>query len=143
MDTPDPGGPVPPADSPEPDASAPPPTAPAPAASQAPRRPPPIPQLVSELRDLVVTYVKEQTLVPLQQLGRYVGFGIAGSLLLGFGVLFLAMSGLRALQTETGDTFSGDWSWVPYLIVIVGLLLGGVLVWIARGARRAKKGAMP
>ena len=76
-------------------------------------RSPPLPQLVTELRDLVVSYVKQQTLVPLQQLGRYIGFGLAGSLLLGFGVVFLAMSGLRALQEETGDTFTGDWSWVP------------------------------
>jgi hypothetical protein len=109
------------------------------AASSARRRPPPLPQLVTELRDLVVTYLRQQTILPLQQLGRYVGFGILGSLLLGFGVLFLAMSGLRALQTETGDTFSGDWSWVPYLIMFVVLLLGAALVWLARTARRAEK----
>jgi len=104
-----------------------------------PRRPPPLPQLVIELRDLVVTYVKQQTLVPLQKLGRYVGFGVLGSLLLGFGVVFLAMSGLRALQTETDGTFSGDWSWVPYLIMIVVLAIGGALVWVLRGANRAGK----
>ena len=34
------------------------------------------------------------------------------------------MSGLRALQDETGDTFTGDWSWVPYLIMFVVLLFG-------------------
>src|SRR5262245_43393335 len=77
-------------------------------------RTPPLPQLITELRDLVVAYAKQQTLVPLQQLGRYVAFGIAGSLLIGFGVVFLGLSCLRALQTETGDTFTGDWSWVPY-----------------------------
>jgi hypothetical protein len=118
----------------------PPPTPPGttpPAASG--KRPPPLPQLVTELRDLVVTYVKQQTLIPLQQLGRYIGFGILGSLLLGFGVLFLAMSGLRALQDETGDTFSGDWSWVPYLIMFVVLLFGAALVWLARTARRAER----
>jgi membrane protein DedA with SNARE-associated domain len=93
------------------------------------------------LRDLVVTYVKQQTIIPLQQLGRYVGFGLLGSLLLGFGVVFLGMSALRALQTETGDTFTGDWSWVPYLIVVVALLLGGAVVWLAREARKAKKEA--
>ncbi len=49
------------------------------------------------------------------------------------------MSGLRALQDETGDTFSGDWSWVPYLIMFVALLLGAALVWLARTARRAEK----
>ncbi len=115
------------------------PPSPTTAAPSSRKRPPPLPQLVTELRDLVVTYLKQQTIVPLQQLGRYVGFGILGSLLLGFGVLFLAMSGLRALQTETGDTFSGDWSWVPYLIMFVVLLLGAALVWLARTARRAEK----
>src|SRR5215471_13533354 len=105
------------------------------------RRSPPLAQLITELKDMVITYVREQTLVPLQQLGRYVGFGLLGSLVLGMGVVFLAMSGLRALQTETGDTFTGDWSWVPYVIVIVGLALGGALVWLARGARRARKEA--
>src|SRR4051794_24346157 len=103
-------------------------------ASSGGRRPPPLPQLVTELRDLVVTYVRQQTLVPLQQLGRFIGFGILGSLLLGFGVLFLAMSGLRAIQDESGDTFSGDWSWVPYLIMFVVLLFGAGVVWLARSA---------
>src|SRR5438105_7896486 len=93
---------------PNPSAASPSPTAPAATG----KRPPPLPQLVTELRDLVVRYFREQTLVPLQQLGRYVGFGILGSLLLGFGVVFLGMSGLRALQDETRDTFTSDWSWV-------------------------------
>ena len=110
-----------------------------PPAPPAGRRPPPLPQLVTELRDLVVRYFREQTLIPLQQLGRYVGFGILGSLLLGFGVVFVGMSGLRALQTETGDTFTGDWSWVPYLIMFVALILGAGLVWLARSARRVEK----
>jgi hypothetical protein len=133
--------------SPTPSAAAPPPSgappspslsAP-PSPSQSAKRTPPLPQLVTELRDLVVRYFREQTLVPLQKLGRYVGFGVLGSLLLGFGVVFLGMSGLRALQDETGDTFSGDWSWVPYLIMFVALLFGAGLVWIARTARRAEK----
>src|SRR5262245_16124280 len=101
----------------------------------------PLPELVTELRELVIAYVKQETLEPLRSLGRWVGFGVAGSLLLGFGVVFLAMSALRALQEETGDTFTGDWSWVPYLIVIVALALGGALVWLARGARKARKEA--
>ena len=129
--------PAPPTDS-APDSS---PAASSPASPAPEHRSPPLPQLVTELRDLVVSYLKQQTLVPLQQLGRYIGFGLAGSLLLGFGVVFLAMSGLRALQEETGDTFTGDWSWVPYVIVIFALLLGGALVWLARGARRLKKEA--
>ena len=131
----DPTPPVPPGPTPP---TPPTPNAPS-AAPSAPRRPPPLPQLVTELRDLVVTYFKQQTLLPLQKLGRYIGFGILGSLLLGFGVVFLGLSGLRALQDETGDTFSGDWSWVPYLIMFVALLFGAGLVWLARTARRAEK----
>jgi hypothetical protein len=115
----------------------------APAAATPPpssgKRPPPLPQLVTELRDMLVQYFREQTLVPLQKLGRYIGFGVLGSLLLGFGVVFLGTAGLRALQDETGDTFSGDWSWVPYLIMFVVLLFGAALVWLARTARRAEK----
>ena len=38
---------------------------------------------------MVVQYFREQTLVPIQKLGRYIGFGVLGSLLLGFGVVFL------------------------------------------------------
>jgi hypothetical protein len=102
-------------------------------------RTPPLPQLVTELKDLVVTYVKEQTLVPLKSLGRYIGFGVAGSLLLGIGVVFLAMSCLRALQTQTDGTFDGNWSWVPYLITFVALLVGAAVVWLARTARKVEK----
>jgi hypothetical protein len=129
--TPTPSTPPPSASSPS--ASTPPPPGDATASSAA------APQLVTELRDLVVRYFREQTLVPLQQLGRYVGFGVLGSLLLGFGVVFLGMAGLRALQDETGDTFAGDWSWVPYLIMFVALLIGAALVWVARTARRVEK----
>jgi hypothetical protein len=104
-------------------------------------RTPPLPQLFTELRELVISYVKQQTLVPLKQLGRYVGFGLLGSLLFGFGVVFLALSGLRALQTETGSTFTDDWSWVPYVIMVFVLVLGGALVWLLRTAARAEKEA--
>src|SRR5258708_5952700 len=101
----------------------------------------PLPQLVLELRDLVVAYVKQETLVPLRQLGRYVIFGVLGSLLLGLGVVLLGIGGLRALQTETGSTFGGDWSWAPYLIVFAALLVGGAVTWKTRnaGLRRAER----
>jgi hypothetical protein len=99
----------------------------------------PLPQLLIELRDMIVEYVKQETLIPLRQLGRYVGFGIAGSLLLGLGVVLLAVGGLRALQTETGTTFTGDWSWAPYAITVVGLLIGGTLTWKLRGSRKRKR----
>ncbi|GMU79501.1 MAG: hypothetical protein AMXMBFR46_22920 [Acidimicrobiia bacterium] len=100
---------------------------------------PSLPQLVLELRDLVVTYLKQETVVPLKALGRYLAFGVAGSLLMGTGVLLLALGCLRLLQTETGDTFTGDWSWVPYVIVFAALVLGAALAWTARKTFRVSK----
>lgn len=98
-----------------------------------------LPQLVLELRDLVVAYVTQETVVPLKRLGRYVAFGVLGSLLMGVGVTLLAVGVLRLLQTETGDTFAGDWSWAPYLIVVAVLIVGAAAVWAARTSRGVPK----
>lgn len=78
---------------------------------------------VRETIDLIKRYAQQETIQPLRGLGRYMIFGVTGSILVAVGVLMLAMSGLRALQDETGDTFDGTWSFVPYLIVMVGLLV--------------------
>ena len=97
----------------------------------------PLPLIVLELRDLIVAYFRQETIVPLQSLGRYLLFGVAGALLLGTGFILLGVGSLRILQTETGSTFHGDWSWAPYAIVFAALCVGGALTWRARGARRA------
>jgi hypothetical protein len=94
---------------------------------------------VLELRDLLVAYFKQETLLPLRQLGRYLAFGVAGSLLMGTGVMLLALGGLRLLQTETGTTFTGNWSWVPYVIVFAGLVVGAAIAWTARKTFRVQK----
>ncbi len=95
-----------------------------------------LPQLILELRDLVLAYIRQETLDPLKSLGRYIGFGIGGALLLGTGALLLAVGELRLLQTETGSTFHGNWSWAPYGIVVVTLFAGAAITWAARGARK-------
>ena len=84
-----------------------------------PERPPPLPQVIAELWELVVAYFKQETLAPLQQLVRVVALGLAGALLLGFGVVCVTVGGLRLLQEETGSTFTGNWSWAPYAIMTV------------------------
>ena len=94
-----------------------------------------IPDTLSELKDLTVSYAKQETVDPLKGVGRYLAYGVAGSLLLGLGVVLLMLAGLRALQTETGSTFTGNLSWVPYLIVLVG---GAALIALAL-TRIAKK----
>ena len=104
-------------------------------------RPPPLPQLILELRELLVAYFKQETVVPLKQLGRYVAYGLIGALLLGLGVVFLGVAGLRALQTETDTALTGSWSWAPYAIMVAVLLAGGAITWMARGAVRRRKDA--
>jgi hypothetical protein len=77
-------------------------------------------ETLSDLKDLLVDYAKQETITPLKGLGRYLGLGIPGAVLVSLGLVFLALSGLRAMQTET-TVFDGRWSWAPYLIVLVGL----------------------
>jgi hypothetical protein len=68
---------------------------------------------------LVIDYLKQETLEPLQGVGRFLIFGIVGSLALCVGVVLLLIGLLRLLQTETGSTFTGDLSWLPYVIVAI------------------------
>lgn len=98
-----------------------------------------LPTLASELWDLVRAYAKQETIGPLKGIGRFIAFGLAGSLLLGLGLVLLALGGLRALQTETGDTFDGNWSWAPYLIVVVGC--AAILGLLATRMGKKKAGA--
>lgn len=90
-------------------------------------KPAPIPQAITELWDLVVAYFKQETTEPLKDLGRVIGFGVAGSIAIGLGTVMVAIGLLRLLQTET-DAFTGNWSFVPYVIVILGLLAVGAIV---------------
>ena len=87
-------------------------------------------QGVAEVVDLIKAYVRQELLGPLQGAGRWVSVGLAGSVALVVGVLLLLLSGLRALQTETGTAFAGSRSWIPYLIVVAALV--GVVALLLR-----------
>ena len=91
-----------------------------------------------ETLQLVIDYVKQETLTPLKGLGRYMLFGVAGSVALAIGLVILSVAFLRLLQGETGSTFTGNWSWAPYLIcTVVVLAVAGLAIWaIARGQGR-------
>lgn len=78
-----------------------------------------LPGLATDLWDLVRAYAKQETIEPIKGIGRFVAFGLAGSLLLGVGSVLLALAILRALQTETGSAFDGGWSFAPYLLTLV------------------------
>jgi formate-dependent nitrite reductase membrane component NrfD len=95
-----------------------------------------VPALAAELWDLVRAYAKQETVEPMKGLGRYAAFGVAGSALLAVGLILLLLGGLRALQTQTGTTFDGNWSWAPYLIALAGT--GIVIALVARGMAKRK-----
>jgi len=79
---------------------------------------------------LTVDYLKQETVEPLRGLGRFLYMGIAGSFCLAFGILLTLLGVLRLLQTETGTALTGDWSWVPYAVVVVlGIAVIGVAAW--------------
>jgi hypothetical protein len=88
---------------------------------------------------LVIDYIKQETLTPLRGLGRYILFGVIGSVFLAIGLVILAVAFLRFLQGETGTTFTGNWSWAPYLIctvVVVAVAAAAVLA-VSRGQSRS------
>ncbi len=84
--------------------------------------------VLSELWTLTVAYAKQEIKDPLDGLLSTVAWGVATMLLLGFGCVLLAIGGLRALQTETGSTFTGNLSWAPYGIVLaVSVIVLGIV----------------
>ena len=74
-----------------------------------------------ELWELTQAYAKQETVDPLKNLGRYLGFGVAGALAIAVGMLLLSLGVLRALQTV--DWFDNSWSWAPYALVMTGLIV--------------------
>jgi hypothetical protein len=99
------------------------------------------PEILQELFDLLKAYAKQETLDPLKALGRYLAWGAAGALLLSIGIFFLALAGLRALQSQM-TTFRSTWSWAPYLMVAV-VLIGVIAVaaWRIKNAYTEHEGA--
>ncbi|HTX00956.1 MAG TPA: hypothetical protein VMD59_19395 [Acidimicrobiales bacterium] len=71
---------------------------------------------VTHTLDLVKRYVVQETVGELPRLGKRVGLSALGGLLIGTGFVILLLAVLRTLQTETGTTFAGNLSFLPYVI---------------------------
>ena len=91
-----------------------------------------LPGEAQDILQLVIGYAKQETLDPVRNLGRFLGFGMGGALLGSLGAVLLLLGGLRLLQTETGSAFDGNLTFIPYLLVLV--VSGG----IAAGAVKAR-----
>ncbi|MCA1693033.1 MAG: hypothetical protein ABR540_05110 [Acidimicrobiales bacterium] len=93
-----------------------------------------LPSHAQDLWQLVVGYVKQETVEPIKGVGRFIALGLAGSALVGLGLVVLFLGVLRLLQEETGDAFSGHLSFVPYLITLVacGAVAGAAVKALSR-----------
>jgi hypothetical protein len=92
----------------------------------------------SDFLQLVVDYAKQETLEPIKGVGQFVAFGVAGSVVLSLGTALLLLALLRLLQGETGSAFTGNLSWLPYLITaVVAVAVAGLATWrVTRGAAK-------
>ncbi len=97
-----------------------------------------LPGEAQELFQLVVGYAKQETLDPVKNLGRFLGYGLGGALLGSLGAVLLLLGGLRLLQTETGGAFDGNLTFVPYVVVLAisGAIAAGAMKARSRGQRR-------
>lgn len=97
-----------------------------------------VPELGGELVELVKGYAKQEVVDPIKPLGRFLGWGLAGSVVTAVGFVFLVVGTLRVLQVEWEPTKS--WTWVPYLVVLIGTVL---LIGFYVKAIRTKKDKVP
>lgn len=84
---------------------------------------------LEDIRDLFIQYVKEETIQPLKDLGRFVLWGTVGSVFVGFGFAMLLFAALRFLQ-EQFRVLDGSLSWLPYLIIaVLGIAVTALTAW--------------
>jgi hypothetical protein len=93
----------------------------------------------NELKQLLVRYVKDETITPLKNLGRFIIWGSIGGIFVSFGTALLLVGSLRFLQ-EQFHVLDGSLSWIPYLIVaFVAVALLGITAWrIFSGAAKRR-----
>jgi len=92
-----------------------------------------------DVLQLVIGYAKQETIDPIRNLGRFIGWGLGGAVLSSLGAVLLLLGGLRLLQTETSAFEGHGWrSCVPYLAVLVvsGAIAGGAMKARSRGQRK-------
>jgi len=104
-----------------------------------------LPTQIGELWRLVLAYFRQETVEPVRNLGRFVLFGVLGSLVLGLGLGLLLLAALRVLQTETGSHLHGELSWVPYVVMFVAALVlaGASMAWWSKTRPRTKEDEVP
>ena len=87
-----------------------------------------LPELVGEFVEMSKEYLRQETLEPAKELGRYAGFSLAAALSFALGVFFLAIAGLRGLVALLPD--GPNWSALGYVLAALSLVaIAGLIVW--------------
>lgn len=79
-------------------------------------------ELVETAR-LAWRYVLQETIGPLKGLAKRAGLALAGAFVLAVGLVVVMIGVLRVIQGETGSTFSGSLTFLPYLLAALGALI--------------------
>ena len=86
-----------------------------------------LPDLVREFTDMSKEYLRQETVEPAKQLGRYAGFAIGAAICFAFGSLLLGIAGARLIIDALPD--GPNWSALGYLIATIVLaLLSGLMI---------------
>jgi hypothetical protein len=95
--------------------------------------------MVGELWELVVAYLKQETIEPLKGIGKFLGFGVPGAVLAALGLAVLLLAALRVLQTKTGSTFAGNLTPLPYVIIAATAIAVAALAGVAIVSGRSRR----
>lgn len=95
-----------------------------------------LPHKIGEFVDLAKEYLRQETLEPAKQLGRFIGFSLAAALTFAIGGLLLSIAALRGIVALLPD--GPNWSALGYIITAVILLavLGSIVAVTAKSTRR-------
>ncbi len=86
-----------------------------------------LPELVGDFVDMSKEYLRQETMEPAKQLGRYAGFSIAAGLAFAIGLFFLSIAGMRGIIALLPD--GPNWSALGYILAALSLVvIGGVIV---------------
>ncbi len=92
-----------------------------------------LPELVSEFVQMSKDYLRQETIEPAKQLGRFAGFSMAAGLMFAFGVFFLSIAGMRGIiEMLPGGKYAKYWESLGYFLAALALVaVAGIIVGLA------------